>query len=59
MIKRTEASSSRKEKQLKAASQEIVKRTLNVMQMSVFLQSISYGEKFLQVLRHDNLEKTL
>lgn len=50
MIKglRSEPSSSHKEKQLKAASQEeIVKRTLIVMQISVFLQCTSHEEKFL------------
>lgn len=58
--KRSEPSSSHKEKQLKAASQEeLVKRTLNVMLMSVFLQCISYGKKFLKVLRHDNFGRTL
>lgn len=58
--KRSEPSSSHKEKQLKAASQEeIVTRTLNIMQLSVFLQCISHGENFLQFLRHGNLGKTL
>lgn len=50
--KMSEPSSSHKEKQLNAVSQEqIVKRTLNVRQMPVFLQCVSHGEAFFQVLR--------
>lgn len=56
----SEPSSSHKEKQLNAVSQEqIVKRTLKVMQMPVILQCISHGEAFFQVLRQDNLGKML
>lgn len=43
----SEPSSSHKEKQLNAVSQEqTVKRTLNVMQKPVALQCISHGEGF-------------
>lgn len=56
----SEPSSSHKEKQLNAVSQEqIVKRTLNVMQMPVVLQCTLHGEEFFQVLGQDNLGKTL
>lgn len=56
----SEPSSSHKQKQLNAVSQEqIVKRTLNVIQMPGVLQCISHGEAFFLVLIQDNSGETL